>query len=75
MKRLLAAGALLALIVPAPAHAAKPRCNKTVKVVTGDDAEGNLFFRKRRVTIHLSVVATDAAGNSAEKRAPRIRMR
>jgi len=31
--------------------------------------------RKRRVTIHLSVVATDAAGNSAEKRAPRIRMR
>ena len=51
MKRLLAAGVLLALVVPAPAHAAKPRCKKTVKVVTGDDADGNLFFRKRRVTI------------------------
>ena len=31
--------------------------------------------RKRRVTVHLSVVATDAAGNSAQKRAPRIRLR
>ncbi len=31
--------------------------------------------RKRRVTIHLSVVATDAAGNSSQKRAPRIRIR
>jgi hypothetical protein len=31
--------------------------------------------RKRKVTVYLSVVATDAAGNSAQKRAPRIRMR
>ncbi len=31
--------------------------------------------RKRRVTVRLSVVATDAAGNSAAKRAPRIRLR
>lgn len=31
--------------------------------------------RKRRVTVHLSVVATDLAGNSAPKRAPRIRLR
>ena len=31
--------------------------------------------RKRRVTARLSVVATDAAGNSAAKRAPRIRLR
>jgi hypothetical protein len=31
--------------------------------------------RKRRVTVYLSVVATDAAGNSAPKRAPRIRIR
>ena len=31
--------------------------------------------RKRKVTVHLSVVATDAAGNSAQKRAPRIRVR
>ena len=50
MKRLVALAALLALVVAAPAEA-KPRCAKTVKVVTGDDADGNLFFRKRRVTI------------------------
>ena len=31
--------------------------------------------RKRKVTVFLSVVATDAAGNSAQKRAPRIRVR
>jgi hypothetical protein len=31
--------------------------------------------RKRKVTVFLSVVATDAAGNSASKRAPRIRVR
>jgi Ca2+-binding RTX toxin-like protein len=31
--------------------------------------------RKRRVSVFLSVVATDAAGNSAQKRAPRIRLR
>ena len=31
--------------------------------------------RNRRVTARLSVVATDAAGNSAAKRAPRIRLR
>ena len=41
-----------ALAVAAPgSEAAKPRCAKTVKVVTGDDADGNLFFRKRRVTL------------------------
>jgi plastocyanin len=50
MKRLLALTALIALAVAAPAEA-KPRCVKTVKVVTGDDPEGNLFFRKRKVTI------------------------
>ena len=50
MKRLVALAALLALAAAAPAEA-KPRCAKTVKVVTGDDADGNLFFRKRRVTI------------------------
>ena len=50
MKRKLALVALLAL-VPAAAADPKPRCNKTVKVTTGDDAAGNLFFRKRRVTI------------------------
>ena len=33
-----------------------------------------MLKRKRRVTVHLSVVATDAAGNSASKRAPRIRV-
>jgi hypothetical protein len=33
-----------------------------------------MLKRKRRVTVHLSVVATDAAGNSAAKRAPRIRV-
>jgi hypothetical protein len=31
--------------------------------------------RKRRVTVRLSVVATDAAGNSAARNAPRIRLR
>lgn len=31
--------------------------------------------RKRRVVIRLSVVATDAAGNSAARNAPRIRLR
>jgi hypothetical protein len=31
--------------------------------------------RKRKVTVHLSVVATDAAGNSAAKRAPKIALR
>ena len=31
--------------------------------------------RKRKVSVFLSVVATDAAGNSAQKRAPRIRVR
>ena len=31
--------------------------------------------RKRQVTVHMSVVATDAAGNSSPKRAPRIRVR
>jgi hypothetical protein len=31
--------------------------------------------RNRRVTVRLSVVATDVAGNSAAKRAPRIRLR
>ena len=50
MKRLLGLAAVIALAVAAPADA-KPRCAKTVKVVTGDDAEGNLFFRKRKVTI------------------------
>ena len=50
MKRLLALAALTALVLAAPAEA-KPRCAKTVKVATGDDAEGNLFFRKTRVTI------------------------
>ena len=34
-----------------------------------------MLQRKRRVTVRLSVVATDAAGNSAQKRAPRIRLR
>jgi hypothetical protein len=33
-----------------------------------------MLKRKRKVTVHLSVVATDAAGNSASKRAPRIRV-
>ena len=50
MKRLVAVTVLLTLAAPAAADA-KPRCNKTVKVVTGDDDAGNLFFRKRRVTI------------------------
>jgi hypothetical protein len=31
--------------------------------------------RKKKVTVHLSVVATDAAGNSAAKRAPKIALR
>ena len=30
--------------------------------------------RGRRVTVRLGVVATDEAGNSAERRAPRIRL-
>jgi plastocyanin len=51
MKRLLVLAALVALTGAAPAEA-KPRCAKTVKVVTGDDADGNLFFRRRKVTIH-----------------------
>ena len=46
----LVAAAALAVAAPA-SEAGKPRCAKTVKVVTGDDADGNLFFRKRRVTI------------------------
>ena len=37
-------------LFPAVAEA-KPRCVKTVRVTTGDDAAGNLFFSKRRVTI------------------------
>lgn len=47
------AGVLLAaaLGAPGPASAVTPRCNKTVNVRTGDDADGNLFFSKRRVTI------------------------
>ena len=39
------------LAAPGPAAAGKPRCAKTVKVRTGDDDAGNLFFCKRRVTI------------------------
>jgi Ca2+-binding RTX toxin-like protein len=31
--------------------------------------------RRKKVTVRLSVVATDAAGNSADKRAPRIRLK
>ena len=31
--------------------------------------------RGRRVIVHLTVVGTDAAGNSAQRRAPRIRLR
>ncbi len=50
MKRLVVLAGLVALVTAAPAEA-KPGCKKTVKVVTGDDADGNLFFRKRRVTI------------------------
>jgi hypothetical protein len=30
--------------------------------------------RGRRVVVNLTVVASDAAGNSAQKRAPRIRL-
>ncbi len=53
MKRLLALGALVAVAVavPAPAPAAQPRCAKTVKVRTGDNDAGDLFFSRRRVTI------------------------
>ena len=44
--------AVAALAVAAPgSQAAKKPCVKTVKVVTGDDADGNLFFGKRRVRI------------------------
>ena len=48
---LLAAGAALAVAAPGSEAGKKPRCAKTVKVVTGDDADGNLFFRKTKVTI------------------------
>lgn len=42
---------MVALSAVAPGSQAAKRCVKTVKVVTGDDADGNLFFRKRKVTI------------------------
>ena len=48
---LLAGAAALLLAAPGAQAAGKPGCNKIVKVVTGDDAEGNLFFRKSKVTI------------------------
>jgi plastocyanin len=48
---LLVAAAALAVAAPGSEAGKKPRCAKTVKVVTGDDADGNLFFRKRRVTL------------------------
>ena len=53
MKRtaLLTAAAALLIAAPAAQAASKPGCKKTVKVVTGDDAEGDLFFRKSKVTI------------------------
>jgi plastocyanin len=48
---LLVVAAALAVAAPASEAAKKPRCAKTVKVLTGDDADGNLFFRKSKVTI------------------------
>lgn len=48
---LLVVAAALAVAAPGSEAAKKPTCAKTVKVVTGDDADGNLFFRKRKVTI------------------------
>jgi plastocyanin len=43
--------AAVALFPAAPGAVAKSRCAKTVKVKTGDDDAGNLFFSKRKVTI------------------------
>ena len=51
MKRAALLAATVALLAAAPAQAAAPRCAKTVRVLTGDNADGDLFFSKRRVTI------------------------
>ena len=50
-RALILVAAALAVAAPGSEAAKKPRCDKTVKVLTGDDADGNLFFKKRKVTI------------------------